>query len=138
MHDRAPFRGNVNRLKLYNGAHRMQLTEGEDLAELLKRGPLPLDEAIAFFVQIAEGLEAAHEKGISRDPLRAAADAVGTNRGYLLLLCDRASAHERAKRSKHADNANSRNPPEESVTARALILTTGSLGVDAMFVDRVL
>jgi hypothetical protein len=43
----------------------MELVEGEDLAARIARGPIPVDEAIPLFLQIAEGLEAAHEKGIS-------------------------------------------------------------------------
>ena len=42
----------------------MELVEGETLAERIARGPIPVDEALSLFTQIAEGLEAAHEKGI--------------------------------------------------------------------------
>jgi serine/threonine-protein kinase len=42
----------------------MELVPGEDLAERLKRGPIPVDEALAFARQIAEALGEAHEKGI--------------------------------------------------------------------------
>jgi hypothetical protein len=42
----------------------MELAEGEDLAERLKRGAVPFDEAIVIAKQIAEALEEAHEKGI--------------------------------------------------------------------------
>jgi serine/threonine protein kinase len=41
----------------------MELVEGEDLADRLKHGRLPLDEAIAIAGQIAEALEEAHERG---------------------------------------------------------------------------
>src|SRR5215471_4421333 len=42
----------------------MELVDGETLADHIKRGPIPLDEALAIAKQICEALEAAHEKGI--------------------------------------------------------------------------
>jgi Tol biopolymer transport system component len=50
----------------------MELAPGEDLAERLKRGPFPLDEALAVARQIAGALEAAHEKGIVHRDLKPA------------------------------------------------------------------
>jgi len=50
----------------------LELVEGEDLAERLKRGAMPVDEAIANAKQIAEALEAAHEKGIVHRDLKPA------------------------------------------------------------------
>jgi len=50
----------------------MELVEGQTLAERIKQGAIPLGEAIEFARQIADGLEAAHEKGIVHRDLKPA------------------------------------------------------------------
>ena len=42
----------------------MELVEGESLAERLRRGAMDAEEALGLARQVAEGLDAAHEKGI--------------------------------------------------------------------------
>jgi serine/threonine protein kinase/Tol biopolymer transport system component len=48
----------------------LELVEGATLAERLARGPLPIAEALAIARQVAEALEAAHEKGIVHRDLK--------------------------------------------------------------------
>jgi serine/threonine-protein kinase len=50
----------------------MELVPGEDLAEILKKGPLPLSDAADIARQIAEALEAAHEQGVVHRDLKPA------------------------------------------------------------------
>jgi serine/threonine protein kinase len=50
----------------------MELVEGDDLAQRIPPGPLPLEETLSVARQIAEALEAAHEKGIVHRDLKPA------------------------------------------------------------------
>jgi serine/threonine protein kinase len=56
----------------YEGAPYLvsELLEGETLRQVIKRGPLPTRKVIDYGVQIANGLQAAHEKGIVHRDLK--------------------------------------------------------------------
>jgi serine/threonine protein kinase len=57
----------------------MELVEGEDLAQRLARGAIPLDEALPIAKQIVEALEAAHEQGVIHRDLKPANIKVRTD-----------------------------------------------------------
>ena len=48
----------------------MELVDGQTLAERIGQGAIPLDESLAIAKQIADALEAAHEKGITHRDLK--------------------------------------------------------------------
>ena len=50
----------------------LELVEGPTLADRIVHGPLPIDEALAIAKQIADALDAAHEKGIIHRDLKPA------------------------------------------------------------------
>jgi serine/threonine-protein kinase len=64
----------IHGLEESDGTHFLVLefVRGETLAERIKRGPIAVDEALPLFKQIAEGLEAAHEKGVIHRDLKPA------------------------------------------------------------------
>ena len=50
----------------------MELVDGPTLADRIAQGPIPIDEALPIAKQIAEALEAAHERGIIHRDLKPA------------------------------------------------------------------
>jgi serine/threonine protein kinase len=50
----------------------LELVEGDTLADQIKKGPIPVEETLRLALQIAEALEAAHEKGVIHRDLKPA------------------------------------------------------------------
>jgi eukaryotic-like serine/threonine-protein kinase len=63
----------------------MELVEGQTLSERIKRSAIPLEEALDIARQIADGLEAAHDKGIVHRDLKPANIKITPN-GTVKLL----------------------------------------------------
>ena len=63
----------------------LELVEGQTLAERMQRGPVPLPDALTMARQMADALEAAHEKGIIHRDLKPANIAL-TPDGAVKLL----------------------------------------------------
>jgi len=74
-----PHIAGIHELADAGGSHVLvlELVEGETLAERLRGGPLPLDEALTIAKQIAEALAAAHERGIIHRDLKPANIKIG-------------------------------------------------------------
>ncbi|MBN1908002.1 MAG: serine/threonine-protein kinase, partial [Deltaproteobacteria bacterium] len=63
----------------------MELIEGSTLADRIKAGPIPVEETLKLAMQIADGLEAAHEKGIIHRDLKPANIKITTD-GKIKIL----------------------------------------------------
>lgn len=63
----------------------MPFYEGETLKDKIEKGPLPVDEAIGYTAQMAEGLAHAHEAGIVHRDIKPA-NVIVTARGNVKIL----------------------------------------------------
>ena len=101
----------------------MELVEGEDLSECIKRGPVPIEEATAIAIQIAEALEAAHEQGIVHRDLKPANIKLRPDGTVKVLDFGLAKAWE----TDHGDSNISMSPTlTQHATAAGIILGTAA------------
>src|SRR5437868_11491554 len=84
----------------------MELVSGETLADRIKRGAIPMEEALPIAKQIAEALEEAHEKGIIHRDLKPANIKLTLDGKVKVLDFGLAKAYER----EHANAALSNSP----------------------------
>src|SRR6516164_8252413 len=72
----------------------LELVDGESLDKRIARGRIPVDEALGIAREIAEALEAAHEKGIIHRDLKPANIAITRDGAVKLLDFGLAKAYE--------------------------------------------
>jgi len=101
----------------------MELVLGETLAERIKRGAIPVDEALAIATQITNGLEVAHEKGVTHRDLKPANIKV-TPEGVAKVL-DFGLARAYAPEPAHPDLSNSPTM-SRAATMQGVILGTAA------------
>jgi tetratricopeptide (TPR) repeat protein len=99
----------------------MQYLEGETLAERLRQGPVPIDDAIRFATEIASALAAAHEHGIVHRDLKPG-NVMLTATGAKLLdfgLAVARSTYSEAPTALESDHSS-----QSSLTQPGLVLGT--------------
>ena len=101
----------------------MELVEGETLAERIAQGPLLVDEAIPLFIQITEGVEAAHDKTVIHRDLKPANLKIGPDGKPKILDFGLAKAFAGGK---EAAPDSSQSPTLTKGTALGAIMGTAS------------
>ena len=113
----------------------LEFVDGETLEERLDRGPLPMDDALELAVQIAAGVEAAHEAGIVHRDLKPAnivitPDGVAKVLDFGLARVDEPGSSSTGAVNQEADTlAATRSPPpspQNSPTIAGAILGTAA------------
>jgi serine/threonine-protein kinase len=101
----------------------MELVEGEDLTQRLKRGAIPLADALSIARQIADALEAAHERGIVHRDLKPGNIKVIDDGRVKVLDFGLAKALDAADAASQADAMNS---PTLTMRATAMGMILGT------------
>src|SRR5262249_3787520 len=101
----------------------LEFVQGETLADRISRGPIPVDEALTLARQIAEALEAAHERGIIHRDVKPANIKITSEAQVKVLDFGLAKALQ-----SEATNAHLSNSPTLSVAAtmQGVILGTAA------------
>ena len=108
------------------GALVLELVEGPTLADRIAQGPIPLDEALPIAQQIAEALEAAHERGVIHRDLKPANIKVRPDGAVKVLDFGLAKALDPASSTAAASASNSPTITTPAATRVGVILGTAA------------
>ena len=100
----------------------LELVEGNTLADRIARGPIPVEETLEIAKQIAEALEAAHERGVIHRDLKPANIKLAGNGTVKVLDFGLAKVRETAG----ADVAASNSPTMITGVTQGMILGTAA------------
>ncbi|MEL7473307.1 MAG: protein kinase, partial [Planctomycetota bacterium] len=104
----------------------LEFVDGETLADALDRGPLSVDDAIDYAVQIAAGVEAAHEAGVIHRDLKPANIKLTPDGVAKVLDFGLARVEESASSTGLDSPTMTTPPPQHSPTIEGAILGTAA------------
>ena len=99
----------------------LELVEGPTLADRIRQGPIPIDDALPIAKQIAEALEAAHEQGVIHRDLKPANIKVKADGTVKVLDFGLAKAFQ-----PDAGRGRSESPTVTALTQQGVVLGTAA------------
>jgi serine/threonine protein kinase/Tol biopolymer transport system component len=110
----------------------LELVDGESLDKRIGRGPIPVDEALGIAKQIAEALEAAHEKGIVHRDLKPANIALTKDGSVKVLDFGLAKAVEATSGSVDTMNSPTIASPGMTTSVGVILGTAGYMAPEQL------
>ena len=105
----------------------LELVDGPTLADLIAKGPVPVDEALPIARQIAEALEAAHEHGVVHRDLKPANIKLTSDGTVKVLDFGLAKAMDRTDAGRNFSSAGSAGQDPANVLSMSPTITSPAM-----------